>query len=391
MARIKPTRPPGVAKPRDWKPGDGSVWYKEPFADFEGHWHRGYWVAAIVLDGKRRYLYCESQDAAWKKLAELKQVQVIAPSQATHASQTVDAFLLGWLTTVKRRSKTVRTYSDAIQHYLAPGFKGIPLKLLTTERVQEFFNRVKRYDGKGRLAASSYHRLRRVLRTALNYAVDRGYISRNPAAGRNAVQLPEIPFEPFDVWSRPEADRFVKAIEGDPHEAFFRVALMHGLRSGEVFGLQWADIDLKKGTMFVHQQMQDREFVPLKTNSHRKLMLEPPVLRLLRGLRLGQPGDTADRRWRDLVFRNSEGGPLNRSNVTQRVFAEAIRKAGVPRIRLHDLRHTFGTLHAANGTDLIELRYLMGHSNITTTMKYIRQSALNQRAAEANRKLWEDA
>ncbi len=391
MPRIKPTRPPTVAKPRDWKPGDGTVWYKEPFADFEGHWHRGYWVAAIVLEGKRRHFYCDSQDAAWKKLAELKQADVIAPNQTTHAGQTVDAFLRGWLTTVKKRPKTIRTYSDAVLHYLAPGFTGVPLKLLTTERAQAFFNRVKRYDGNGRLAASSHHRLRRVLRTALNYAVNRGYIPRNPVAGRNTVELPEIPFEPFNVWNREEADRFLEAIEADPHEAFFRVALMHGLRSGEIFGLQWSDIDLKRGTLFVHQQLQDKEFVPLKTNSHRKLMLEPPVLKLLKELQLRQQPEAADWKWRDLVFRNSDGGPLNRSNLTQRVFAEAVRKAAVPRITLHDLRHTFGTLHAANGTDLLELRYLMGHSSVTTTMKYIRQSALNQRAAEANRKLWGEA
>src|SRR5260370_38867481 len=170
MPKVRPTRPPVIAKPRDWKLGDGSVFKKEAYMDIHNHWHRGYYVASITINGKRRSFYCHSEAKAWEKLNSLKVAHVIAPNQSTHAGQTVDQFLGGWLATLKKRPKTLEAYRHAVKNYLAPGFFGVPLKLLSNERVQEFFNDIQRVDGKGPLAASSYHRLRRVLRRALNFA-----------------------------------------------------------------------------------------------------------------------------------------------------------------------------------------------------------------------------
>ena len=183
-------------------------------------------------------------------------------------------------------------------------------------------------------------------------------------------QLQIIPFTPE------EARVFLTAIEGDPHEALYYVALGVGLRQGEILGLQWDDVDLDEGLLTVRHTLQrvNREWrlVPPKTTrSRRTLPLPAIVVAKLREHRAAQRREQLRRGGRptefDLVFTSATGTPLDDSNVTHG-FPRILAAAGLRRMRFHDLRHSCATFILVQGATMREVMETLGHSQIALTM-----------------------
>jgi len=141
-------------------------------------------------------------------------------------------------------------------------------------------------------------------------------------------------------------------------------AVLTGLREGELLGLPWGDIDWQNRQIYVRQQYTAGRFSELKTKASRR--------------RVDLPGELAQelRRWRlqcppgahDLVFPTGAGNPESHSNLLNRGFYPALRRAGLRKIRFHDLRHTYASLLIANGEHPKRIQALMGHSSINVTM-----------------------
>ena len=153
------------------------------------------------------------------------------------------------------------------------------------------------------------------------------------------------------------------------------MGLSLGLRRGELLGLRWRDVDLDAGTLTVRHQVQkqggDWRFVEPKSRESRRALPMPPFL--VESLRAHRTRQLAQRFaagpiWQDhdLVFPTEVGTPQDGMNVTHR-FAAQLRAAGLPHMRLHDLRHGAATLLLASGFTLREVQEILGHSTFRMT------------------------
>lgn len=145
----------------------------------------------------------------------------------------------------------------------------------------------------------------------------------------------------------------------------FLVAILTGLRQGEILALRWSDLDEFRALLFVvrafHPEVGFTE--PKSRTSRRAVQLTPVLLdALLEQRQKANAG--AD----DLIFPNKAGNPINHQNLTNRIFHPALERAGVKRIRFHDLRHTYAALMISMGANIKFLQRQMGHASITTTL-----------------------
>ena len=290
--------------------------------------------------------------------------------------QTTGAFLEGWLrdtASPKLRPKTKTRYENIIRLWLVPALGRIPLAKLTPDHVQRMMNDAL---AAGASPQSVCHH-RAVLRTALNVALDRGYVSRNAAS--RGVNAPRVPEREVRALSATDARALLAAVEGDRLVALFTVAVGRGLRQGEALGLRWGDVDLERGTLAVQRALQrvGQEWLfpePKTRRSRRTVTLPRPVVASLREhrgrqlqerLRAGAAwqGD----RWGDLVFCDEIGGPLSGFHVSRR-FRALLALAGLPRMRYHELRHGAASLMAAQGVPARVAMEVLGHAQISTTL-----------------------
>jgi integrase len=207
---------------------------------------------------------------------------------------------------------------------------------------------------------------------ALSDAERLDLISRNVA---KAAKPPALGRTERRALTPDEARHLLIAMKGKRLEPLFVVALSTGLRRGELLGLPWSDVDAPRGTVFVRQTLQRAEgrlqFVQPKTHrSTRAVPLSGLALRALERQRVRQAGDrlAAGELWEanDLVFASTIGTPLEPRNVN-RAFYGMRADAGLPWLRLHDLRHAFATFLIDQGEELRTVMELLGHSTIRLT------------------------
>ncbi|HUY78384.1 MAG TPA: site-specific integrase [Ktedonobacterales bacterium] len=199
-----------------------------------------------------------------------------------------------------------------------------------------------------------------------------------------------------------QARIFLQGIHGEPLEAFYVLALNTGMRCGEILALHWANVHLDATLphLEVKFTLQDEQggrfaFAPPKTRSGRRYIpLNQTVMGALRAHRIRQEAQRQVAKsvsvWQeeDLVFTTAIGGPLRGNHILQRQFEPLCRRLGLPRIRLHDLRHTAATLMLANHQPTEFVSKVLGHStpsitsdiylHVTTPMTYEAVSSLDQ-------------
>ncbi len=218
-----------------------------------------------------------------------------------------------------------------------------------------------------------------LLRMAFNMAIVEGLIVKNPCKG---VKLPKpddveiVPLDPAQVETLLHMlDTFVLDQAGgqrSPHRlaALYHVAIRCGPREGELIGLRWSDVDLARRELRIMSQLQDRSRKSAKYHSHRTLPLTADLVRVLRWHLQNQHEEQAisSPGWNDagLVFCSTAGTSIDPSNLLAQ-FGALLRKAGLPAIRFHDLRHTYAALSIAAGVDLYTLSRRMGHKSISVT------------------------
>jgi integrase len=207
------------------------------------------------------------------------------------------------------------------------------------------------------------------LHSLFELAIDRGWAAANPV--KRAIK----PESSEDVEIRflvlEEIEAVIAAVPDDPVGAvealLYRAAAMTGLRQGELLGLQWQDVDWLAGKLRVRRAFTRGEY--LSPKSKRGVRAVPLADRLATELEAHSRRSPFNSDL-DLVFAHPEtGNPLDGSRVLKR-FKAALKRAGVRKVRFHDLRHTFGTLMASTGVPMRTLQEWMGHRDIQTTMVY---------------------
>ncbi len=349
--------------------GEGSLYQRKD----------GRYVAELDLgvgeDGKRKRkpVYGRTQREALEKRdslqALLKQGVQPAPERFT-----VGELLDQWLTESVRPSvkpKTYVSYEQIVRLYLKPFLGKIRLNRLQPLEVQVMLNQLAQKD----LSATTVAYALRVARIAFEQALRWGMLPRNPAKFVAGVRVERKEITPFTV---EEARQVLKAVKGDRLEALFTVALAMGLRQGEAFALRWDDINFENPSLSVRHTLERigknwRFAEPKSERSRRTIPLPVFALSALHAHRLQQKfeKELAGTHWTDhnLVFTSTVGTPLDSPNVTKR-FKRLIEAAGLPVKRFHDLRHTCGTMLAAQGVHHRTIMDILGHSQISETMRY---------------------
>jgi integrase len=226
-------------------------------------------------------------------------------------------------------------------------------------------------DGGG-LPVASVKLAHRILRRALADAVRWSLIVTNPAA---ATQAPKGEPKELTVWSAADARLFLDALADDRLIGLWSRALHTGLRRGELAGLRWTDIDLEAGTLTVAQQRTTANHQVVittpKAKSQRQLLLAPATVAALRAhlSRQRQERLALGPDWTDsgYVFVDEAGVECHPHRLTK-MFEEAVKRTGVPRIRLHDTRHTMASLALGAGVHPKVVQEQLGHPAIAVTL-----------------------
>ena len=334
----------------------------------------GRWMARLSLpDGTRKAVYGKTKAEAIKRL-QAAQRTIAQGLPLGNERETVAAWLKTWLTAAEGRTRprTAQRYQQIVRLHLTPRLGHIRLTWLTPADVE----RAMREAAEAGQSPQSVAHHRAVLRSALNAAMKHGLVGRNVAALADA---PHIPEREYEATTPTKARAIFQAVKGDRLEAFVTIALACGLREGEALGARWNDVNLDDGTLSIQRTLQrihgEWQFLEPKTKrSRRTISLPAPVVQALREHRarqiaerlLGGPAWDSER-WGHLVFTNEVGGPLDRSTVLHH-FHRVLTRAGLPKMRVHDLRHGAASLMAALGVPPRVAMEVLGHSQIATTM-----------------------
>jgi integrase len=208
----------------------------------------------------------------------------------------------------------------------------------------------------------------------MNYAVRKRKLDRNPVT---AADRPRASRVEMRTWTADELGRFLDWVREHRLAPLLTLLATTGLRRGEALGLRWSDVDLVEGRLAVRQTLlavnNHLQFGEPKTQrSRRTVDLDAATVAVLKAHRKAQLEERAEaglgRPKADaLVFTDDQGEPLH-PNVVTRTFAKLIIQAGVPRIRLHDLRHTHSTLSLQAGVHVKIVSERLGHSSVTITL-----------------------
>ena len=346
---------------------EGSI-YKRP---------DGRWVAQLTVEpGKRKSFYAATRQEAQRLLTKaLRDRELgLAPGEDR---QTVAQYLTAWLETVRPPKLVHETwvrYRHDVETHLIPALGRTRLTRLTAQQVQLCYARLTSADGAGLSSTSALH-AHHVLHRALESAFRLGIVPRNVAAMVERPRKRHVDIHPL---TREQAKAYLSAAEGERLAALFVLALSTGMRLGELLALRWNDLDLAAQRVSVNATLKwrDATFVlaaPKSKYSRRQIALTAHTAEALRRHLVAQRVErlAAGPEWQGgvwgLVFANEIGQPLMEGHVRRQHWA-LCRAALVPRVRLHDLRHTAATLLLGQRVNPKVVSEMLGHSSVSITL-----------------------
>ena len=307
---------------------------------------------------------------------------------------------------VNIRPSTRRSYSGLIELYLKPYFGAWKIHQISATDIERYRNalasglpapiedafvtralearpalskaRARQRVARKRPGIRTINKTLTLLVMIFNYATRHRWIDYNPAEHVEKLKVPvSLDANPIDsnilapneiVMLLDAAEPSRRSKEGktfiNNYRLLIKTAVFTGMRSGEIRGLQWGDIDWNSSQIHIRRSWKEGQYHEPKTRaSIRRIDLPAFLITELRDWRLACPKGRDD-----LVFPNLAGNPMSNTNLLQRGFYPALRRAGLRKIRFHDLRHTFASLLIANGEDIVRVSRLLGHSSPTVTL-----------------------
>ncbi|MFG2148650.1 tyrosine-type recombinase/integrase [Streptomyces sp. NPDC048696] len=363
----------------------------------DGKWH-GRVTVGVRDDGRpdRRHVERKTKAEVADAVRELEKQRDAKTVKKPGKAWTVKTWLTHWIENVAPlavNDNTMVGYGVAVRKHLIPGLGAHRLDKLKPEHIEAFYAKMQANGSKPATA----HQVHRTFRTALNEAVRRGHLGKNPVQLAKAPKTGEYEVEPYSVQ---EVQRLLKAADRHRNSARWAVALALGLRQGEVLGLKWEDIDLDGGFLVVRRSRHRPQYVHgctepcgrktagycpqrRRTNpetsttksraGRRAVGLPEQLVDLLRAHSRAQDveREAAGKRWAEggWVFPNEYGRvPSHREDWTawKAVLAEASVRDG----RLHDARHTAATVLLILGVPERAVMSLMGWSTTAMAARY---------------------
>ncbi len=360
-------------------PGEGSVFHRP-----DGRWVGQVVVGHTASGARRRTVYGRTKGEVLRKLQQAQHEAGLGP---VDRRATLGAVITDWLASRKPRlrSSTHDNYTRILKGHTGELWR-IPVSRLTPAALERHLAALREAEAGGRVIQY----WRQLVKSVLRHAVRRGIVAVSPADGieshphRATVPAP---------WEPGEAAAFLAAAQGARLYPFFHLALATGLRGGELLGLQWADVDLAAATLKVRHTYARMPGGPELTEpktpkSNRVVSLDPETVAVLeqRQQQWRDERARAERAglWRgtDYVFAAQDGRPVSHTWARKELVRIA-DAAGVRRIRLHDLRHTYATLALLAGVQVHVVSERLGHSRVSITMDVYAGVLQEQRAGAA--------
>jgi len=285
---------------------------------------------------------------------------------------TVGLYLQGWLDTYavpNCSAKTVQAYRQTVNRYTVD-IAHLQLQKLEATDIQPIYADM----SKQKLSNNTIDSLHKVLHIALNTAVKQGVLKRNVMA---AVIAPKVVSKQVEVWDPETRSKAIEVLKDSRFGDFYLLALLTGMRKGELAGLKWANVDLERGRLQVVntlQRISGRGLVlgvPKTERSRRSIALSDAAVGLLhevRGKQTIQKAEIADA-WTQsgFVLTHQDGMPLD-SEVVSKAFTKLVKEAGFPDLTMHGLRHTHATILLEQGVNPKVVSERLGHASVATTM-----------------------
>jgi integrase len=270
------------------------------------------------------------------------------------------------------RPGTISRYSGVVYRHIIPNLGAKVIRFIKSSDIRRFYaneksngrQRCRHAKGKG-LSDTTIRGIHMLLHEILESAVRAHLIPSNPCDG---VAIPKNSYAPKKILTEAELDRFMKAIAEEPlWYDFFYTEATTGLRRGEICGLKWEDIDFDSGRLSVRRNVTRRTSKAIligetKTNTgKRSILLPPSTLHLLKRRR---EKITSEWVFPDFFDNTVPVAPHSAYHKLKAI----LKKADLPDIRFHDLRHTFATHALASGVDAKTLSGILGHTDPSFTL-----------------------
>ena len=330
----------------------------------------GRWVARLRVGGRVRVKKARTQRECAEWLADLK--RQVAGGVDVNDTSTVAEYLAHWLATVRGGlgHNTWMSYCESVRNHMVPFIGEVRLVDLRPDHVQRLYSE-RSAAGVGPSAVRQCHK---VLHRALGQAVRWGLVVRNVAG---LVEKPAKSRAVVRALSGAEVQGLLLAARGERLEGLYYVAVVTGMRIGELLGLRWSDVDWERQGVSVSRQVSRVRgvglvFQPVKTAAgNRMVALGGDGLDVLRAQRVRVEGwrEFAGERWveGDLIFPNSKGTALEPRRVGLE-FRAVCERAGLGAVRFHDLRHTSASLMLRERVPARVVSERLGHSNVGVTL-----------------------
>lgn len=348
--------------------GDGKQYFKTTV-----------WKPERNYSEERLIKMAEKEAAIWER----KELEAYQEQQAKFKPKdiTFDEFVnTEWLPHIRKGSRaTTLEFRDNILKKMLPYFEGEQLADIDSKKAADYMEYLKtiKYSPKGKtLSPQTRKHHHSTLNLIFKHAVKLGYIDSNPM---RKVDSPKLPRHKVDAFTKAEAKRFIDEIEKLPltQKTMYYILLTTGVRRGECFGLQWRDIDFDNALMYINRNaVYTRKSgtligAPKTDNGYRTIPLPTKTLELLKNYKR----EEKPREKEAFLFHSEESQILPRdpSYITKHM-KKLMKKAELPSMSPHDLRHTCASLLLQNGADIKSVQDILGHADARTTLNFYARS-----------------
>lgn len=270
------------------------------------------------------------------------------------------------------RPSTWASYDTAIRRHVIPHIGGVQVQQLTPGRLDRFYADLIESG----LAPKTVRNVHVMLHKALHDAVRKNLANRNVAEAADPPKLMRSGRSDMTTWSPEQLRTFFDGLDSHRLAAAYLLAATTGMRRGEVLGLRWQDVDLTARHLHVRQTVLSVNYEitfgqPKTKRGERRIALDTATVQILREHRVRQDRERAavgtGYRNQDLVFAREDGDPTHPDYFSQ-TFDRTVKRLGLPKIRLHDLRHTHATLGLQAGIPIKVMSDRLGHATTAFTM-----------------------
>jgi integrase len=236
---------------------------------------------------------------------------------------------------------------------------------ITTVKIEKFITK-RQNEG---MNLSTLRKLIVTLNQIMKYAVRHDYISHNPVVNAERPREDHTVKADDDgntirILTPDEINSLLDAETDLEYRMLYQLAIASGAREGELFGLKWTDVDWINRQIHIRRTYNENEwYKPRSKTSIRNIDIGPSTMAALRQWKIAYPPNDFD-----LIFPNGSGNPLNHGNMLNRHFYPALKKAKLPHIRFHDLRHTYASLLIAQGENIKYIQNQLGHASPVVTL-----------------------